>query len=245
MTSSSYTLIGLALCTVIVIALCVLMIRRLARVDLSAPPAADDEDDVLELHQLSFDQVTDPDAASRDKARHNRPPEPHPPMPSATPATRQTTGLAEVDFGVRPDELVIDGLRPRLECTMALLNQTKTTLISIRISSDLLIYDATENQALRPSGPTMRQDTVARLDPGEKIHIHGDWKLPEGLLAAMSEPAGQGVYLLSRVRILGANVAPKSQFFIFGHLLENSRLVRLRNVPEAFTNLGVADARAE
>lgn len=234
MTSLGITVIGLVLCAAIGIVLCILVIRRLDRAGLSAKPAEDD-DDVLELHQLSFDQVS-----QKDEPKSATAPEPGD-APADSPSARS---LASVEFGVRPETLFMDGLRPRLECTMALLNQTKTTLVGIRISSDILIYDKNRQQAARPSGPTMRQDTVARLDPGEKFQLGVDWNLPGGLPEAMSDTAGKGAYLLARVRIIGANVAPKSQYFIFGHLLEDSRLVPLRNVPEALTNLGVTDARS-
>ncbi len=216
MSISTYPLLMLASGLAIAIALSMLVRILVARRLNGAEPLAaplDEADPVLELEQLSFDQVPRADA----------------PQASA------------IEFGVRPDRLVIDELRSRLEFTMALFNTTQATLLGIHVTSDLLILDDSAPQRGRPTSPTMRQDALARLDPGEKLLLPGDWDLPEGLLAALSDTASGGLYLLARVRITGGNIAAQSKYFIFGHLRENGQLLRLANEEESFTSLGVTE----
>ncbi len=262
MSASTFTLIGFGLCIAIAMILCLALLRRLDSASLSSTANSKD-DGVLELSQLSFDQVADNDGVENAetepiKAENQKLQEAaHQADTSPTDASINSNAsqLAEVEFGVRPETLVIDDIRPRLEFTMALLNPGDTTLVTIRVISDLVIYDAKQEQGVRPCAPTMRQDTLARLEQGERILIEGDWKLPEGLLEAMntkansaanitvSSTARTGPYLLARVRIIGANVTPKSQFFLIGHLHNGSKLVPITNVPEALTNLGVTEAK--
>lgn len=258
MSASTYTLIGLGLCVAIAMILCLVVLRRLDSASLSST-AQHKDDDVLELSQLSFDQVADNGGVENAQTEPVESEDQEQEQPETAeqadttetetetepekPANPNVLQLADVEFGVRPETLVVDGVRPRLEFTMALRNPGDTTLVTIRVTSDLVIYDATLEQGVRPCAPTMRQDTLARLGHGERIMIHGDWKLPEGLLEAMDSKEGKGPYLLARMRIIGANVTPKSQFFLIGHLQKNSHLVPIRNAPEALTNLGVTEAK--
>ena len=244
MSASTFTLIGLGLCVMIVLTLCIIAVRRFESLNLSEEQT-DEGEEVLELRQLSFDQVTEADGA---ETAEIEPLESKGEAAGASPHRQEkpaTPALANVEFGVRPETLIIEGMRPRLEYSMALLNQTETTLVSIRITSDLVIFDPDQKQAVRPCAPNLRQDSLARLAPGERIIIQGDWAQPEGLPERIDKEAGKGAYLLARARIVGANVAPKSQYFLIGHLLPNNKLMPIRNSPETFSKLGVTEAQAQ
>lgn len=230
MSLSNYVLIGLGLCMLIVPALCIVAARRFYRAS-SGADEIDTEDEVLELalDQLSFDQLAQGSA------------------PEATDASGAAgmagSGLGDVEVGLVPERIVIDGLQPRLECQLGMLNKGASTLVTVRVTSDIVIYRSKEHQAVRPHGPTMRQDTLARLAPGETMRIAAQWMLPDSFLAEIADPDGKGVFLLARARLLGANLAPRTQYFLLGHLLPSSQLVPICNLPEAFTNLGMVNAR--
>lgn len=227
MSFSDSVLIGLGLCMLIVPLVCIMAARRFYRSDGAvAEVEVEAEDEVLELalDQLSFDQLAK---------------EPAPAKPSGD----------NVEFGIKPERIEVSGGGSRLECQLGLLNNSKTTLITVRISSDVVIYRSAENQAVRPSGPGMRQDTLARVDPGEKLVVPAKWTLPQEFLPEISASDGRsdkgGVFLLIRVRVLGANLPPRSQYFLIGHLLPSTQLVPIRNRPEALENLGMVKARKQ
>lgn len=233
MSFSDSVLIGLGLCMLIVPLVCIMAARRFYRSDGAVAEVeveVEAEDEVLELalDQLSFDQLAK---------------EPAPAKPSGD----------NVEFGIKPERIEVSGGGSRLECQLGLLNNSKTTLITVRITSDVVIYRSAENQAVRPSGPGMRQDTLARVDPGEKLVIPAKWTLPQEFLPEISASDGRsdkggdkgGVFLLLRVRFLGANLPPLSQYFLIGHLLPSTQLVPIRNRPEALENLGMVKARKQ
>lgn len=228
MSVSNIVLIGLGLCMVIVPVICILAARKFFRLNGQVSEAEADvkmEDEVLELglDQLSFDQLAQ----------------------STGQQGLGQQGLGDVECGLKPERVVVDILKPRLESQLGLLNKGSATLITVRLTSDIVIYRSDEHQAVRPHGPTMRQDTIARLAPGEQIAIAAQWDLPEGFLAEISGEDSKGVYLLARVRFLGANLAPGTRYFLLGHLLPSAQLVPIRNSPEALENLGLVNARTQ